>query len=228
MGTGNSDYRIGPPSHDYYQDLIVTKGSRERNYLQVKHRLQLLRDCFPEAKITTTVLQIDTERQFAAFHARVELPNGAVGEGTGSETAADFRDYIEKAETKAIGRACSAAGIGHQYGIADMEYEAESPKDYVGVDTGIAPNRPRSEAQPAARPPQAQAQAGETEAEQQASRERAKARSIELLEHNERIGVETVKEKFAEMFGADKNWRQLEEPQQVEFLEWARAQQSAG
>jgi hypothetical protein len=35
--------------------------------------------------------------------------------GHGSETARDFKDYIEKAETKAIGRALAALGFGTQF-----------------------------------------------------------------------------------------------------------------
>lgn len=140
----NGNYILNRPTVDYAKLLIAPKGRGERNYLEVKYRLQLLREVFPEAQVTTECQLLDAENNFACFRARVQLPNGAVGEGTGSETSGDFRDYIEKAETKAIGRALSAAGIGWQYGIADMEYESESPKDYVGVDSGIIQGPPTS------------------------------------------------------------------------------------
>lgn len=237
MGTGNSDYEIGKPGHDYTKDLIATKGSRERNYLQVKDRMRLLRELFPEAKVTTTVLNIDPANGFAAFHARVELPNGAIGEGTGSETARDFGDYIEKAETKAVGRACSAAGIGHQFGIADFEYEGESPKPYNGVDTGVSTERTRN-APPAPSPapnvlqPRAAAQQARQAAApatanedvvipQTDSKEDQEQRSAMLLRFKETLGLDMLRAKSKEMFDKELNWREFSAAEQVLFLTWA-------
>lgn len=48
----------------------------------------------------------------ALFKARVTFPNGKFVEAYGSETSVDFKDYIEKAETKALGRALGFAGYG--------------------------------------------------------------------------------------------------------------------
>ena len=220
MGTGNSDYQFGSPSHDYARDLIATKGSRERNYLQVKHRLQLLRELFPEAQITTQSLMIDPQNSFACFHATVLLPNGASGEGTGSETASDFRDYIEKAETKAIGRALSAAGIGHQYGIADFEYESESPKEYNGVDSGIAPNRaaaPRpAAARPATRPAGGNLISAATDDDTA-----QELRNEELIHLKKTVGVQALKTKFEVMF-KHTVWADLDPEQQEALLEEGR------
>jgi hypothetical protein len=223
MGNGNSDYEIGKPSHDYAKDLIATKGSRERNYLQVKHRLQLLRELFPEAKITTNSLMIDPEHGFACFHASVELPNGARGEGTGSETTGDFRDFIEKAETKAIGRALSAAGIGHQYGIADFEYESESPKEYVGVDSGVAPNRAGGTRRPANGNLIAAA-ATDPGADEQERRNR------EFIELKKTVPSERLRDRAMLMF-RHTVWSQMEPEQQEAFLVEVRkmaAEQVAG
>lgn len=203
MGTGNSDYQIGRPSHDYAGDLIATKGSRDRNYLQVKHRLQLLRELFPEARISTSSQMIDPEHAFACFHAVVELPNGARGEGTGSETGGDFRDYIEKAETKAIGRALSAAGIGHQYGIADFEYESESPREYNGVDSGVNANRPRSAAGRQAPAPTPE--------------DIAAGRNAQLVELQGRLGKDETKRLFEIRF-ANTTWKDLDASEQDAFL----------
>ncbi len=47
---------------------------------------------------------------------------GAVAVGHGSEAAGDFGDFIEKAETKAIGRALAALG----YGIESAEMQDDS------------------------------------------------------------------------------------------------------
>ena len=43
------------------------------------------------------------------------LPTGASATGWGSETSQDFADYIEAAETKALGRALAALGFGTQF-----------------------------------------------------------------------------------------------------------------
>jgi hypothetical protein len=57
----------------------------------------------------------------AIFKATVCVPAEAPGEigalatGYGSETQSDFGDFIEKAETKAIGRALAALGLGTQF-----------------------------------------------------------------------------------------------------------------
>lgn len=48
----------------------------------------------------------------AIFKARITFPNGKVVEAFGSETSIDFKDYLEKAETKALGRALGFAGYG--------------------------------------------------------------------------------------------------------------------
>ncbi len=52
-------------------------------------------------------------RGYARFHATVRDAEGRLlGQGTKTEMAANFPDYVEKAETGAIGRALAAAGFG--------------------------------------------------------------------------------------------------------------------
>jgi len=82
-------------------------------YLEVKWRLVWLRDRHPDALIETTPYAVDHEH--AIVTARVSIPNGGSATGIGSESRQDFRDYIEKAETKAIGRALAALGFGTQF-----------------------------------------------------------------------------------------------------------------
>jgi len=81
-------------------------------YVRVRDRLQMLRRDHPGARIETELIQLDRESHFALFRARIELPSGALATGWGSETGDDFGDYIEKAETKALGRALVALGYG--------------------------------------------------------------------------------------------------------------------
>lgn len=84
-----------------------------KDYLEVKWRLLWLRTEHPEAIVETELVEHD--EGFALFKATVSIPNAGAATGYGSETARDFRDYIEKAETKALGRALAALGFGTQF-----------------------------------------------------------------------------------------------------------------
>lgn len=83
------------------------------DYLEVKWRLKWLREAEPEASLVTELVQLTDD--LAVFRCTITLPSGVSATGYGSESPADFRDYIEKAETKAIGRACAALGFGTQF-----------------------------------------------------------------------------------------------------------------
>jgi hypothetical protein len=117
-----SDKQFDPANH-----IIKLKGS---DYLEVKWRLVWLRDKHPNAVIETELVAHDDK--LAIFKATVEIPieggeGGGSATGWGSETPGDFRDYIEKAETKAIGRALAALGFGTQF---------------AGYEDGAANDRP--------------------------------------------------------------------------------------
>jgi hypothetical protein len=83
------------------------------DYLEVKWRLLWLRTAHPNAEIATEL--ISHEGEMAVFKAHVSIPDGGSATGWGSEQFNDFRDYIEKAETKALGRALAALGFGTQF-----------------------------------------------------------------------------------------------------------------
>jgi len=100
----------------YLTDL----GGRE--YLEVKWRLLWLRTEHPDAVIETELVKYGAG--LALFRARVTVPGGGVATGWGSETAEDFGDFIEKAETKALGRALAALGFGTQF-CEDFDFSAE-------------------------------------------------------------------------------------------------------
>jgi len=111
------------------------------DYLDVKWRLLWLRKEHPDAEIVTELVQHDP--QMAIFKATVSVPTGGKATGYGSETASDFPDFIEKAETKAIGRALNALGYGAQFG------DFQRPEDLV-PERG--PEQLSREVAPAARP----------------------------------------------------------------------------
>jgi hypothetical protein len=93
-----------------------------RDYLEVKWRLLWLRTEHPDAAVETDLVK--EEAGLALFRARVTLPAGGTATGWGSETADDFGDYIEKAETKALGRALAALGFGTQF-CEDFDFSSE-------------------------------------------------------------------------------------------------------
>src|SRR6476661_9435728 len=118
-----------------------------REYLEVKWRLVWLRTEYPTARISTRLVK--HEDGFALFRATVALPTGASATGWGSETAHDFADYIEAAETKALGRALAALGFGtqftHDYDFADLAAQG-APRQVVDSPVGppqsVTSNRP--------------------------------------------------------------------------------------
>jgi hypothetical protein len=83
------------------------------DYLEVKWRLVWLRNAHPDADIHSKMMSHDGNQ--AVFKTHIAIPGGGSATGWGSETADDFRDYIEKAETKSIGRALAALGYGTQF-----------------------------------------------------------------------------------------------------------------
>ena len=120
-------------------------------YLEVKFRLVWFRDVFPDGQIRTELVRLENKESYdrngqifrtalAVFRAEVTTGQGGVATGWGSETEADFRDHIEKAESKAIGRALAALGFGTQFSGAEWSGEAGADRP---VDAPL--NRPQSE-----------------------------------------------------------------------------------
>lgn len=94
--------------NDHLMDL---KGKK---YLQVMWRLVWFREDHPDWCIDTHLEQLSENH--AVFAAKILDENGMQkASGYGSESMKDFRDFIEKAETKAIGRALAMLGYGTQF-----------------------------------------------------------------------------------------------------------------
>jgi len=110
----------------------------ELDYMEVKWRLLWLRTEYPDARIDTELVK--HEQDLAIFRARVALPNGAESTGWGSETADDWKDYIEKAETKALGRALAALGFGTQF-CEDFDFAQGSDNKVVDAPVDIRATR---------------------------------------------------------------------------------------
>jgi uncharacterized protein YbdZ (MbtH family) len=115
-----------------------------RDYLEVKWRLLWLRSQHPDARISTEIVQHNEEGGFALFRAEVDVPDGGKATGWGSETVRDFHDYIEAAETKAIGRALAALGFGTQF-CTDFDFSANArPGRAQVVDAPVNLAEPRN------------------------------------------------------------------------------------
>lgn len=93
------------------EHLMDLKG---KDYLQVMWRLVWFREEKPGWCIDTKLEQLTDNH--AVFSAKVYDENGVQkSAGYGSESVKDFRDFIEKAETKAVGRALAMLGYGTQF-----------------------------------------------------------------------------------------------------------------
>lgn len=110
---------------DPNQHMMNLKG---KSYLPVAARLAWLREQHPDAHVITDLRE--HEPGYALFMATVTLPDGGgSATGWGSETVKDFPDYLEKAETKALGRALAALGFGtlHASELDEGGAVADSP-----------------------------------------------------------------------------------------------------
>ncbi|MGI6706861.1 MAG: hypothetical protein ACOX6S_11725 [Clostridia bacterium] len=128
--------RFNPEEH--ITKLPVRRKNKQTNqweldyadYLEVKWRMVWFRDEHPEG--TKTVIKdkiVDTAKRFAYFELEITDSKGNVEIGVGSETGDDFPDYIEKAYTKAYGRALAALGYGTQFApeLEEEERIVDSP-----------------------------------------------------------------------------------------------------
>ena len=128
-------------------------------YLDVKWRLTWFRNVYPEGFIQT--VEVEVNERFARIEATAydKDPVHAgkkLGMGRRLVYACDFHDYIEKAETQAIGRALAVAGFGTQF-CEEFDEEdtfADSPVEQrKQVPPVVAPVTPASSAPVAPVPP---------------------------------------------------------------------------
>lgn len=105
-----------------------------KDYLQVAWRLVWFRDeqdGLPGYGLETELLEHGDD--WAVFRCRITDRLGrVVSTGHGSESVKDFGDYLEKAETKAVGRALAMLGFGTQFAADELdegERIVDSPVD---------------------------------------------------------------------------------------------------
>ena len=99
------------------EHMMKLKG---KDYLQVAWRLVWFREDHPDWSINADCLEQDQEH--AIFKAVICDENGIQkSSGHGSESKRDFGDFLEKAETKAIGRALAMLGYGTQFAGPELD-----------------------------------------------------------------------------------------------------------
>lgn len=104
--------------------MIRVKGNQQ--YLPVAARLVWFRQERPHWGIETQPLHLDVEEGVAVFQATIKDETGRViAMATKMETRRDFADFVEKAETAAIGRALAMCGFGTQF-APELEEKADN------------------------------------------------------------------------------------------------------
>lgn len=99
---------------DIKKHLIKVQGGRQ--YLPVAARLLWFKEEHPDWSIETEVVNLDLASKTAVCRASVKDENGRIkGQGTKMEDSKGFGDYLEKAETGAIGRALAVVGFGTKF-----------------------------------------------------------------------------------------------------------------
>ncbi|MBA2758990.1 MAG: hypothetical protein H0U38_04800 [Chloroflexia bacterium] len=119
--------------------LTIVDGSA---YLEVKWRLVWLRENHPDARLETTL--VESTRDHSIFRAEVQVPGGGSATGFGSEFREHFANYVEAAETKAIGRALAALGFGTQFAAELGTDQGEFGRSDASVPAQQLDNEPVS------------------------------------------------------------------------------------
>ena len=113
------------------------------DYLQVKHRLVWFREKYPHGHIGTEFLRLDWEQGIAICKCIVNDGEGGCAHGTGTETRKGFEDFVEKAETRSIGRALAALWIGTQFvgeELSEGEHIVDAPVTTTAAAAPVMPH----------------------------------------------------------------------------------------
>ena len=136
-------------------------------YLDVKWRLIWFRSVYPDGFIQTVeaeVTEIFARIEAVAFDKDPAQGGKKLGMGRRCVASCDFKDYVEKAETQAIGRALAVAGFGTQFCeefdeddiLADSPIEAKQVKPHSAAASAppVAIQAAAPEAQASTRAPE--------------------------------------------------------------------------
>lgn len=93
---------------------------RGKEYLEVKYRLVWFREEHPNWSIETEFVQV-TDRSACARAVVRDETGRIIATSHKAETASNFPDFMEKAETGAIGRALALIGFGTQFCADELD-----------------------------------------------------------------------------------------------------------
>ncbi|SRR6266436_769431 len=97
------------------QDRIIKIRTKQglKEYLEVKHRIAWFRAAWPHGNIKTHCERLDLEKRVAVFSAEIVDGEGGSACGHGSYSYEEKHpDFVEMAETRAVGRALEMLGFG--------------------------------------------------------------------------------------------------------------------
>lgn len=147
--------------------MMIKNRQGSTEYLPVQWRLVWFRQECPEGTIETEIIHMDldketeeeafvwsnekrrsekvvkTARGIAIVRAVIKDGKGGMATGTKMEKAASFGDWLEKAETGAIGRALAGLGYGTQFTGDELDEAhriVDSPVDRGASTNGHAPS----------------------------------------------------------------------------------------
>jgi hypothetical protein len=108
-------------------DYIKVQGNKQ--YLPVPQRVQWFRGDHPDWTIATSVVELQWTEGYAVMRAEVLDDTGRlISSGIKTETRKGFGDFVEKAETGAVGRALARAGYGTEDALdLDGDRFADAP-----------------------------------------------------------------------------------------------------
>jgi hypothetical protein len=109
---------------------LPLRDFRGKDYLDVQYRVLWMREEHPDWGIETEFVQLNQDIAIA----KATIRDGAqklLAQGTKAETPADFKDFIEKAETGAVGRALALCGYGTQFAqeMEEGERVVDGPRE---------------------------------------------------------------------------------------------------
>jgi hypothetical protein len=128
---------------DKSKHMIRVQGGRE--YLPVSARLIWFREEHPDWGIATNPIEINLEKQYAIYQASIFNAEGKLmATATKMENVRGFPDYIEKAETGAVGRALAFCAYGTQFDpdLDEKHRPADTPPRFSNNRLGGSEDAP--------------------------------------------------------------------------------------
>lgn len=200
---------------DKKDHVMRVKGNE---YLPVAGRVKWMRQDHPDWIISTSIELLDMENKVAVVKASISRPvevmddagfsKGVqvIGVATGfkMEDVKGFPDWLEKAETGAIGRALARCGYGTEYDEDDHRPDAGNEAGVVDTPEPVR-GKLSAPAPPAAPPARIRRKVEETEEEEEEEEEDVDPDEIDEEAEAKRLEVEGLKEELRQALDLKKS-----------------------